>query len=379
MQIFWFLPTAGDGRHLASAIGARTVDFNYLQQVAVAADTLGFDGCLLPTGRAFEDTWVTASALIGSTRRLKLLVAVRPGLMSPTLFARMAATFDRLSGGRLAVNVVCSGDPLENEGDGLFLDHDARYGLADEFLQIAGRLFDGQRVDFAGQHLTVKGASLMLPAVQSPRPPFYLGGSSPAALELAGKHIDWFLTWGEPPQQMKEKVDRVKAIAAAAGRTVRFGIRLHVIVRQTEREAWDAADDLIRHVDDDAIAKARAVLARLDSVGQQRMNRLNDGRRDGLVLGPNLWAGVGLVRAGAGTALVGDPQQVADRMREYQAIGIDTFILSGYPHLDESYRVAELLFPALADLRGSAAAAQPANASKGEAIANAFHAAAGRG
>jgi alkanesulfonate monooxygenase len=126
---------------------------------------------------------------------------------------------------------------------------------------------------------------------------------------------------------------------------VRFGIRLHVIVRETNKEAWQAAEDLIRHVDDDVVARAQAAFAKMDSEGQRRMAALHGGKRDKLEVSPNLWAGVGLVRGGAGTALVGDPETVAERMKEYQELGIETFILSGYPHLEEAYRFAELVFP----------------------------------
>jgi alkanesulfonate monooxygenase len=160
-------------------------------------------------------------------------------------------------------------------------------------------------------------------------------------------HVDVYLTWGEPPADAAEKITEMRALAAAAGRTLSFGIRLHVIVRETAEAAWHEADALIEHLDDATIATAQKAFARFDSVGQQRMARLHGGRRDKLEISPNLWAGVGLVRGGAGTALVGSPQQVADRMKEYMALGIDRFILSGYPHLEECYRFAELVFPLL--------------------------------
>ncbi len=347
MNLFWFLPTSGDGRYLATSLGARVVDLNYLRQIANAADSLGFDGVLLPTGRGCEDTWVSAAAMIGYTQRLKFLVAARPGLMSPTVSARMAATFDRLSDGRLLVNVVSSGDPAENHGDGLFLDHDARYDVTDEFLTIWRRVLSGEEVTFQGKHLAVKNARLMLPGLQVPHPPLYFGGSSPKAMEIAIKHVDKYLTWGEPVEMAEEKIQRVKKLAADAGKTLTFGMRLHVIVREDESDAWAEANRLVRYVDDQAVADARKVWAQMDSVGQQRMTKLTDAGRDNLVIGKNLWAGIGLVRGGAGTALVGNPEQVAQRMREYAAIGIDTFIMSGYPHLEEAYRVADLLFPLL--------------------------------
>jgi len=183
--------------------------------------------------------------------------------------------------------------------------------------------------------------------VQSPRPPLYFGGSSDAGIDVAVDSVDKYLTWGEPPAQVAEKVNRVKAAAAKRGRKLSFGIRLHVIVRETNAEAWAAAGDLIKHVTDDTIASAQKIFSRMDPVGQQRMAQLHGGHRDQLEISPNLWAGVGLVRGGAGTALVGDAATVAARIREYQDAGIDTFIMSGYPHLEEAYRFAELVFPLL--------------------------------
>ena len=345
MEIFWFFPTGGDGRYLASSVGARAVDHDYLQQIARAIDTLGFEGALLPTGRPYDDTWLVASSLIAVTRRLKFLVAIRPGLMTPTLSARMTATFDRLSNGRLLINVVTSGDPIENSGDGLHLNHDERYELTDEFLEIWRALCRGEEVNQKTKHFDIRGGKLLLPCTQQPYPALYIGGSSGPAMEITAKHIDVYLTWGEPPAACAEKIAAVRAAAAKYGRTVRFGIRLHVIVREKEEDAWKAADELITYVDDKIIAEAQKIKARTESVGQQRMTALHGGKKESLVVSPNLWAGVGLVRGGCGTALVGNPENVAARMREYEAIGIDTFIFSGYPHLEEAYRVAELLFP----------------------------------
>ena len=196
--------------------------------------------------------------------------------------------------------------------------------------------------------------------MQAPHPPIYFGGSSSAAHALAAAQADVYLTWGEPPAQVAEKIADVRRRAAAHGRTLRYGIRLHLIVRETEGEAWDAARHLIRHLSDDTIATAQRKLAtESDSEGQRRMLALHGGSRERLEVAPNLWAGVGLVRGGAGTALVGDPQTVADRIREYQALGVDTVIASGYPHLDEAHRVAELLFPVLGIARPGAPARGP--------------------
>ncbi|MCK1967491.1 FMNH2-dependent alkanesulfonate monooxygenase [Franconibacter sp. IITDAS19] len=347
LNLFWFLPTHGDGHYLGSDEGARPVDYGYLQQIAQAADRLGFTGVLIPTGRSCEDAWLVAASMIPVTQRLKFLVALRPGVISPTVAARQAATLDRLSNGRALFNLVTGSDPQELAADGVFLDHTARYEASAEFTRVWRRLLEGETVDYEGKHIRVRGAKLLFPPVQQPRPPLYFGGSSDVAQDLAAEQVDLYLTWGEPPEQVKEKIAQVRAKAALHGRSVRFGIRLHVIVRETNEEAWRAADRLIEKVDDETISKAQAALARTDSVGQHRMAALHNGKRDNLEISPNLWAGVGLVRGGAGTALVGDGPTVAARINEYAALGIDSFILSGYPHLEEAYRVGELLFPHL--------------------------------
>lgn len=347
MQLLWFIPTHGDGRYLGTAVGGRATGFPYLRQIAQAVDDLGYTGALLPTGRSCEDAWIVAATLASVTQKMRFLTAIRPGLMSPGVAARMAASFDRLSNGRLLINVVTGGDPVELAGDGLHLSHSDRYELTDEFLTVWRAIAAGEETNFSGDYLNIQGGKLLFPPVQTPYPPLWFGGSSPIAQQIAAKHVDVYLTWGEPPKQVAEKINTVRQLAQAQGRTLRFGIRLHVIVRETQSRAWDAAEQLIRYVDDEAIALAQKVYARLDSEGQRRMTQLHNGNREALEISPNLWAGVGLVRGGAGTALVGDPDTVAARMLEYTDLGIDTFILSGYPHLEEAYRVAELLFPRL--------------------------------
>ncbi|HTU80278.1 MAG TPA: LLM class flavin-dependent oxidoreductase [Solirubrobacteraceae bacterium] len=361
LAFHWFLPTHGDGRRLIEQVrpagiagGPRPASLGYLTQVACAAEELGFAGALTPTGLWCEDAWVTAAMLSQRTERLRFMLALRPGLVSPTLAAQMAASFQRHSYGRLLLNVVTGGDREEQRALGDFLDKDARYERTAEFLGVVRDLWRGRRVDLDGRHLTVAAAELEQPP--SPPPPIYFGGSSPAALAVAARHAQVYLSWGEPPGPLGEKLDAVRAAARAAGRELRLGIRLHVVCRDSAAEAWREAERLLDGIDASTIQLVQERLRRSESEGQRRMTALHDGSLRGpgnssvtdLEVAPNLWAGVGLARGGAGTALVGSHQEVAARIHEYAQLGIDEFVLSGYPHLEEAYWFAEGVLPILA-------------------------------
>jgi len=358
LSLLWFLPTNGDGRELVggghgvgtgSAGRIRQASLPYLTQVAQAAEHVGFSGVLTPTGAWCEDAWLTTAMLVAHTERLKFLVAFRPGSISPTLAAQQAATYQRHSGGRLLLNVVTGGEAREQRAYGDFLDKNGRYVRTREFLQVVRALWRGETVDLEGEHVHVEGA--FLDRLPDPVPPVYFGGSSPIAGEVAADHADVYLTWGEPPAQVAEKIAWVRRLAAARGRTVRFGIRLHVITRDTAEQAWAQAESLLAAVDPATIEKVQAGLAASESEGQRRMRALHNGRHSGtasLEVSPNLWAGVGLVRGGAGTALVGSHTEVADRIAEYHELGIDEFVLSGYPHLEEAWWMGEGVLPILA-------------------------------
>ncbi|MDR1423833.1 MAG: LLM class flavin-dependent oxidoreductase [Azoarcus sp.] len=347
-EIFWFLPTGGDSRYLGRSDVARPVTNGYLRQIATTAEHLGYDGLLIPTGSGNLDPFLTAATLANVTHKIKLLLALRTSAEGhPTVFARKIATLDEALGGRVILNVVPGAWQEELAAEGVFLSHDERYELADEFVTLWKRLTQGETVTYQGKYFRLEKGRSLFPTVTQPHPALFFGGSSPAAHEFAGKHIDAYLSWGEPLDQVAEKFRDVEAKAKAHGRSIRFGVRFQVIVRETEEEAVAAAESLISHLDDKLIAQAQAHLRASDSVGQARISQLHQGDRSKLWIGPNLWAGIGLVRGGAGTALVGNPQQIVERLREYEALGADTFVLSGYPHLEESVRFAELVFPLL--------------------------------
>src|SRR6202167_1203923 len=357
--LHWFLPTNGDSRtdlSLGNAVGAagsrvvadggaeRAPDIDYMGQIARSAEQLGFAAALTPTSSWCEDAWVMTAGLTQVTRRFKFLVAFRPGLMSPTLAAHMAATYQRISGGRLLLHVVTGGDDVEQLRFGDHLSKPDRYRRAGEFLHVVRALWSGEPVDFTGEFIDVRGAQI-IPAPDWPD--IYLGGSAAAALDVHARYADVYLTWGEPPDAVAAKLDQVRARAKAAGRELRFGIRLHVITRETAAEAWAQAQRLLDSLDPAAIEEAQQIQRASLSEGQRRMTELHGGRLDALEVAPNLWAGVSLVRGGAGTALVGSHEEVADRIAEYHELGIDEFILSGYPHLEEAYQVGEGVMPVL--------------------------------
>ncbi|MEW9527984.1 LLM class flavin-dependent oxidoreductase [Microbispora sp. NPDC049125] len=361
MRFHWFLPTTGDGRAIvggghglhrghghptASEFRPPTID--YLGQIARAAEQLGFEAVLTPTGTFCEDAWLVTAALTQVTTRLKFLVAFRPGFLSPTLAAQMAATYQRISGGRLLLNVVTGGEATEQKRFGDHLSKDERYARTDEFLSVVRGAWDGP-FDFSGEHYQVEGA--MVAERPSPVPELYFGGSSAAAGPVAARHVNVYLTWGEPPSQVAAKLDWIRGLAAAEGRSLRFGIRLHVITRDTSEEAWAEAERLLARIDPKDIESARAILGRSESVGQKRMLALHEGFRGGaardLEIYPGLWSGVGLVRGGAGTALVGSHAEVAGLIEEYASLGIEEFVLSGYPHLEEAYWFGEGVLPEL--------------------------------
>ena len=368
IKLHWFLPTTGDSRGLVggghsvpqgvglpagdagNATAFREPTIEYLAQVAHTAEDLGFEGVLTPTGTWCEDAWIVTSALLRETTRLKFLVAFRPGVTSPTLSAQMAAAFQRISAGRLLLNVVTGGEPTEQARFGDHLSHAERYARTDEFLSVVRGAWSGAPFDFDGEHYRVEGAQVR--GEVNPLPEIYFGGSSAPAGPVAARHADVYLTWGEPPEQVAEKVAWIRGLAKAQGRNVRFGLRIHTISRDTTEQAWQQAQTLLDALDPREIERAQEVLAKSESVGQKRMRDLHGGRSafasaHDLEIAPNLWSGVGLVRGGAGTALVGSHNEVADRLAEYHDLGIDEFILSGYPHVEEAYWFAEGVMPVL--------------------------------
>ncbi|WP_318216690.1 LLM class flavin-dependent oxidoreductase [Streptomyces sp. SCL15-6] len=350
-EVLWYI-IPREGAYPWEPEGRRPVDLAYLQQLAGTVERLGFSGALLATD--LYDVWPLGSALAAATSpRFQPLLAVHPGLISPTLLAKMALTFDTLFGPRLRFNVV-NGSTKTLREYGLDVEHDERYELSAEYWSIVKRLTAGEVFDHKGRFYDLKNAGGSfgdLGPARRPHVPLWFGGSSAPGIEMAAEHVDVYLTWGEPPHLLKEKLDRVRERAAAHGRTLRIGLRLHLIVRDTEDEAWAAADRLLDVTSEATYARQLGDRAGEDGVGWQRQLRQHGGRVPAMAreleVYPNLWPGMSLFRPGPGTAVVGSTAQVVQRLKEYEDLGVDTFILSANPLLEEAYRVAETVLPAL--------------------------------
>lgn len=352
IDLHWFLPSHGDGREVAkrstgpAVPGARREpDIDYLAQVALAAERFQFSGLLTPFGLFCEDPWVVAATLVARTSRVKFMIALRPGLVSPVLAAQMAAAFQRMSSGRLQLNIVTGGDADEQRRYGDWLDHEQRYERTGEFLDVFSRAWSGERFDFTGAHYRVRAG--MLTRTAPVRPTIFLGGSSERAQRVAAGHADVFLAWGEPPPALAALIGRARDLAEAQGRTLAFGSRFHVISRDTSAEAWQVARQLVDGMDPARIQQAQQRFRTTESEGQRRMAALHGGSTDRLEVYPNVWAGYGLVRPGVGTALVGSHEEVAERIEEYASLGLSHLILSAQPHLEEAYVFGEGVLPLL--------------------------------
>lgn len=337
----WFLPTMGD----AEVIGppSRPATAAYLTQVAKAAEDAGFVFALVPVGTTCQDAWLASTMIAARTDRLKFLVAMRPGFVAPTLAAKMSNTLDQLTCGRVMINVVTGGFPAELAADGDFTEHDERYARTQEFMQVVRRAWtEPKRWSHEGRYYRVKNADVHPGPHQRPHPPFYFGGASDAARKVGAEEADVYLLWGETVPMVRERIADMRERAARVGRALRFGMRIHVIVRETDEEARAAAHALVAGIPDGFQRMMDRHMSGSDSEGEKRQRQMT---QQDEWLAPNLWTGIGRARLGVGTALVGSGESVAARLREYVAEGIDTFILSGYPHLEEAQRFGRYLMP----------------------------------
>lgn len=347
----WFIPIDGDGERIGTLEAERPPTFEYLKNVVQTAEKAGFHSQLIPTrfanglfteNQPLAETWTTATALAAVTSKIRFLIAVRPGFISPGLFAQMAATLSNISGGRIDINVVPGGIQGDFERLGVTSSHAQRYTLAEEFIRACKTLWasPGRPVKFDGEVVKLDGA-MVSPGPVGNGPRWYLGGASPNALALAGKQADSLLMWIQPVDDTAALIARATEAFRANNRKPEFGLRTHVIVGDTEEGAWQAADDLIEAAAPEVREQRSSQVAGTAMVGAAIQARPRDQHR----VTDRLWNGISTVRVNCGTAIVGTPEQVAAELVRYWDLGIDEFILSGYPHVEEAERVARDVVP----------------------------------
>jgi alkanesulfonate monooxygenase len=344
LEFGWFLPTAGDATTLGDRDGQIPASLELFDRVITAAEDAGFEYLLVPVNTECWEAWITAAMMIGRSRSIRMLVAARPGYIAPFLMAKMVATFDQLSNGRISVNLIAGQSEKETLAEGIRAPKEARYELMAEEVGILKTLWTAPgRVDFAGRFHELHGARLVPRVRQQPHPRFYLGGGSAQAWAISAEHADVHLFWGDTYDRIKANVGAIRALAREYGRAddIRFGMRLQIVCRETEDAAWDAAHALVAHVTERHTERLRAHVA--SSVANARVQELAATR--GETIEDNLWTGITRVRPGAGIAIVGDPQQCAGVIQRYIDLGCDSFCLSGYFHDEEATRFARLVRP----------------------------------
>lgn len=343
VEVSWFGALCDDDyRYLGVTDPALASSWEHCRDITLEAERNGFDNILLPSGYTLGiDATAFAAGIAPYTQRMRLLLAVRMGELWLPQLARQLATIDRMLGGRLTVNIISSDMPGES------LEPAPRYRRTLEWMQVLRTLLDGRPVDFHGEFVDLTLDPPRASTVSGRCPLFYFGGFSEAAKETAAEACDVFLTWPDTVAGVAATVADMRARAARRGRRLRFGLRSHVIVRETSEAAMGAAAELVSRLDDEVGAAIRGRSLDAASVGVRRQAELRDqSDRDGYVEA-NLWTGIGRARSGAGAAIVGDPGEVAAKLMEYRRAGIDAFILSGYPHLDECSRVGRHVLPRL--------------------------------
>ncbi len=341
-EVSWFSALCDDDyEFLGLPDPALKSSWEHCRNIVLAAEKGGFDNVLLPSGYALGiDTTIFAGAIAALTRRIRLLMAVRVGETWPPQLARQIATLDRIAEGRLTVNIISSDMPGETMASA------PRYARTVEVMQILKTILNGEPLDHQGEHYKLKLDPPGVTTVSGKCPPLYFGGLSEDAREASAKAADVYLMWPDTMPAVKAIVDDMTARAAKYGRTLKFGYRVHVVVRETESEARAAADRLLSHLDARTGDEIRAKSLDATSVGVKRQAELRDAASDGYVE-DNLWTGIGRARSGCGAAIVGDPDQVLAKLHAYQALGMEAFVLSGYPHAAEADLFARHVLPKL--------------------------------
>lgn len=348
LEFGWFLPTTGDTDDWGTP-GKVPASPEMFERVATAAEDAGFEYLLVPVGHRCWDAWITSAMMIGKTKKIRMLIAAKPTYINPVLLAKMIATYDQLSQGRIAINLIAGQSETEIIAEGVRFNKDQRYEAMDEEVTIAKKLWtsDGKPIDFDGKYYSLKGAELPPPMYQKPYPRFYLGGGSGAAAEISAKHSDVHLFWGDTVEQVVANMKSLKEKAAKYGREDKlgFGMRLQIMCREKEEDAWEAANRLVCNVSAEREQYIMGYYAQ--SVANQRIQQLRQEKGD--FIAPNLWTGLARARPGAGIVIVGNPQQCADVLQTYIDVGCHSFCLGGFLHDEEAARFKQLVRPILVE------------------------------
>lgn len=344
VEVAWFSALCSDDyEYLGVPDGNLRSSFAHCSQIVRRADELGYQNILMPSGWApGQEVLPFSSALAVQTRQINHLVAVRMGEIHPPMLARHLATIDHILEGRLTVNIISSDLP------GMKEDSSARYARSREVIEILKLCWSEPALHYRGQYyqLDMPTTAPGQPYQQNGGPLLYFGGISPDAVQLCAEHCDVFLMWPETEERLRETMQLVAGKAAALGRTLDFGLRIHVVVRETENDARAAADRLISRLDAAKGAEIKARAQDSQSAGVRRQDELRAQSKDDYIE-PHVWSGIGRARSGCASAIVGDPDQVHGKLQRYIDMGMRAFILSGYPHLSECDLFARYVLPRL--------------------------------
>lgn len=342
-EVSWFAPICdGDDRYLGERDMKYKSNWENTSNILLAADQLGFRNILCPSSyQVGQDTLPFVSSVSPLTKNINILAAVRCGEIHPPMLARSLSTIDHILEGRFTVNIISSDLPGED------LPSEDRYQRSREVIEILKQAWTQEEIDFKGQFYKFKLPTNPVKPYQNGGPLLYFGGYSPQAVDLCAEHCDVYLMWPETEVNLRDLMQSMSQKAAKYNRKVDFGLRAHVVVRRTEEEAREYAESIISKLDLEAgqELKERALDSKSYGVSRQEQMR-GQSSRDGYVE-PHLWTGIGKARSGCGAALVGNPDQIVEKLNRYMDMGIRSFILSGYPHLDECNRFADLVLPRL--------------------------------
>ncbi len=343
LEVSWFAALCDDDYEFLGVPNPELASsWPHCRDITLAADRNGFDNILLPSGYALGiDSVAFAAGVAPLVEQIQLLLAVRMGEMWLPQLARQLATIDHMLHGRLTINIISSDIPGET------LESEPRYQRTREWMQVLRSLLNGESIDFDGEYVKLQLDPPRVRTVSGTCPPFYFGGFSPAAKDVAAEFADVFLTWPDTVASVGETVAEMTERAARYDRQLKYGLRAHMIVRETEAEAIEAANRLVSKLDDEVGQAIKNKSLDTQSAGVSRQNELREAAGDDWFAEENLWTGVGRARSGAGAAIVGDPDQVVAKLHAYQDVGVSAFILSGYTHQAECDLVAQHVLPKL--------------------------------